>query len=296
MKPKLLFFLLLLITFIGNAQPPWRAQLFVHFYTDSGRIVTDTVWFGCDSLGAEGYQEGLDVIDTNLQWNKVYSADDLIKAQYNTDCANLKTNIRGFKKKESYFTFYAIGNPVSMSWDTLDFMYFDSTYRLCLVEIRPLNGYIASIDRKYYEVAGDSYSIINGQYIYRGFWINRFDSVEVIPESRNNGCTFSRRVFEFRLNIYMGWQDFTGLEELIANGVLSIYPNPFSNSITIRNTSDVQFNEAVLYNMQGEVILKENLNNELTSINTSHLAQGIYYLCLNGNKTQYAKPIKLIKL
>ena len=82
MKLKILLCLMLLSS-VCSAQPPWRAKLFVHFLDSNNQIVTDTVWFGCDSLGAEGFQSGLDVIDTSLQWNKVYSADELIKTKFN---------------------------------------------------------------------------------------------------------------------------------------------------------------------------------------------------------------------
>ena len=130
MKPFTLLLLFgLFFSLNVQAQKPWRAKLFVHFLDSNNQIVTDTVWFGADSLGDAGYQPGLDVIDTNLQWNKVYSSDELIKVQCNTDCANLKVNIEKFTKNIT-LDFFCLGNPVSISWDTLDFFYRDSIYPL----------------------------------------------------------------------------------------------------------------------------------------------------------------------
>ncbi len=85
--------LTLCIVQTAAAQPPWRARLYVHFKDSNNTILSDTVYFGLDSLGGDRLQVGLDVIDTNVLQNKVYSSDALIKQQFNTDCANLKTNI-----------------------------------------------------------------------------------------------------------------------------------------------------------------------------------------------------------
>ncbi|MCG9879784.1 MAG: T9SS type A sorting domain-containing protein [Bacteroidia bacterium] len=289
--------LLLVITLFSNAQAPWRAKLFVHFLDSNNQIVTDTVWFGCDSLGAEGFQPGLDVIDTNLQWNKVYSADEIIKSQFNTDCANMKTNIIGFKKKESSFKFYAIGNPISISWDTLDFMYFDTIYRLSYTEIRTANGYINNIDQRYYNVTEDNYKIIGGQYIFNGFWVNPNDSVKLLPESLHGACVFSNYAFEFNINLIMGPRFINGIYELVQQGVLNVYPNPFSNKLMVYQIGTADFSEIILYDMHGKELFKKPLENDVTLFDTANLPAGIYYMTfMQNNNSKLYKPFKLIKL
>jgi hypothetical protein len=225
---KILKFLIPLIVFAYsvNAQAPWRAKLFVHFKDSTNKIVTDTVWFGCDSLGDVGFQPGLDIIDTNLKYNHVYASDDLVKARFNADCANLKKNIHGFRKKESSFKFYAIGNPISMSWDTMDFKYFDSTYRLSYIEIKPQNGYVNGIDGKFYVIAGDNYYLINGQYVFDKFCMFK-DSIILLPESFLTECNFSKLIFSFNINIYMSWRWVSGIDDPIELEEPKVYPNPF---------------------------------------------------------------------
>jgi hypothetical protein len=286
----------LMLPSLLQAQPPWRAKLFMHFLDSNNQIATDTVWFGCDSLGAEGYQPGLDSVVTNLQWNKVYSTDDLVKAQFGTDCANLKRNIIGFKKQKSSFRFYAFGKPISMSWDTMDFRYFDPSYWLSYVEIKPANGYINNIDQQYYEVAGDNYFIINGQYIFRGFWVHPVDSIRLFPESLHSGCSFSNYVFEFYINIIMGPRFVIGVDELLREGKLSIYPNPFIDKLFIRQNKGIEFSEISLYDMQGGQVLKSNINVDITIFDTDRLPAGIYYMTFKENNIEIYKPIKLIKL
>jgi hypothetical protein len=285
------FFLVSITTF---AQAPWRAKLFVHFKDSNNNIVTDTVWFGCDSLGDMGYQAGLDIIDTNLQYNHIYSTDNIIKTQYGTDCANLKTNIIGFKKKESSFTFYAIGNPISMSWDTMDFRYFDSTYRLSLIEIRPVNGYVNGIDGLYYTIAQDNYYIIGGKYIYNRFRMSK-DSIRLLPESLLDECNFSKMIFSFSINIYMGWLNVGYREESnYMNGIF--YPNPFSSKIFIEQAI-LEPMELTIFSSEGKIEYTHNIISNKTAIDTEDLKPGIYFIQLSNSITnQNYKPIKLVKI
>jgi hypothetical protein len=294
MRYNLLLGVFLLIGLTTFAQAPWRAKLFVHFKDSNNKIVTDTVWLGCDSLGDVGYQPGLDVIDTNLQWNHVYSADNMVKTQYNTDCANLKRNIIGFKKKQSSFGFYAIGNPVSMSWDTMDFRYFDSTYRLSLIEIRPVNGYVNGIDGLYYTIAQDNYYLIGGKYIYNRFRMSK-DSIRLLPESLLAECYFSQMIFSFSINIYMGWLNVGyNKESNYINGI--IYPNPFSNKIFIEQSIQEPM-EAIIFSSEGQIEYRQNIISNKIAIDTEGLKPGIYFIQLSNNNTNHNyKPIKLIKI
>ena len=41
---------------------PWNAKFIISYPLNPA--IADTVWFGCDTAGADGYQVGLDIIDT----------------------------------------------------------------------------------------------------------------------------------------------------------------------------------------------------------------------------------------
>ncbi|MFN3446103.1 MAG: hypothetical protein ACK44D_10200, partial [Bacteroidia bacterium] len=125
MKTK---FTLLFIVFsaICNAQAPWKAKLFVHYYEDpTGKTITDTIWFGCDSLGADGYQAGLDVVDTIFDQNKTLFSDPLAQSQLGLPSQyNLKTNIKAFNQNGTVsYKLMANGWVFALSWDTTDFIY-----------------------------------------------------------------------------------------------------------------------------------------------------------------------------
>jgi hypothetical protein len=57
-----LILLFLVSTTLNAQQPPWTAKFIVEH--PSG--LKDTVWFGCDINGEEGYQTNLDIIKTTF--------------------------------------------------------------------------------------------------------------------------------------------------------------------------------------------------------------------------------------
>lgn len=286
-----------LIVNVSNAQPAWRAKLFLHFLDSNNKIVTDTVWFGCDSLGDIGYQPGLDRIDTNLKYNHVYSSDDLIKTQYKTPCANLKQNIIGYHKGESTFKFYAVGNPVSISWDTMDFKYFDTTYRLNYVAIKSINGDIRSIDQQLYIIALDNYTNFGGHYSYKGFKIYN-DSLRIYLASLSSACSYSDHIFEFVININMGWLNLGLVDQTTSNISYKIFPNPFNEVIKFDQTNSAKKISSVrIYNVDGKLELEQKDIANLSEIETTSFRSSIYIIYFyDDNSNQILSPVKLIKL
>lgn len=77
------------------------------------------------------------------------------------------------------------------------------------------------------------------------------------------------------------------LNSAITNELVSIYPNPFKNYISIQLNDSIQVknNEFKLYNFMGEEILNIPLKDLITTYNTSNLASGIYfYKVIENNK------------
>jgi hypothetical protein len=298
MKPIALFLLFMMLFSLGsNAQKPWRAKLFVHFLDSNNQIVTDTVWFGTDSLGDVGYQPWLDVIDTNLQRNKVYSSDELIKTQYNTDCANLKVNIIKFKKRENTFKFYAFGNPVALSWDTTDLKYYDSSFTITYLDIIAYNGYIFDIDRYIFRIIKDSYTMVNGDYEYVGSTVSEIDSIRIIREMRQGSiCRTKNEFFEFDINFIMGLRFDVGIAEINPLPELIVYPVPFNNFLNIENKIGNKLLKIKIYDLTGRLVFEAPLNNSDIRVDTIYLPSGVYYLKLYDEVTALNKPLKIIKL
>jgi hypothetical protein len=78
----------------------------------------------------------------------------------------------------------------------------------------------------------------------------------------------------------------TGISGNNFENSLSIYPNPFTNELTITGSTKCK---AVLYSMLGEKINEFNLETKPQTINVSDLAPGIYFIQVTDRK------IKIIK-
>ncbi len=70
-----------------------------------------------------------------------------------------------------------------------------------------------------------------------------------------------------------------------ANEAAAIYPNPFSTSLTIRinDVSQIKHIELRIYNILGKEVMYSILTKQVTSLETSHLPQGIYFYTIIGN-------------
>jgi len=85
-----------------------------------------------------------------------------------------------------------------------------------------------------------------------------------------------------------------GIDEALNNAVLAIYPNPSTGLFTLDLTADDMVNVMIM-NTVGEVVYKINnlnVNGQLTTIiDLNYLAEGIYYLKLEGNNTNKIEKI-----
>jgi hypothetical protein len=79
----------------------------------------------------------------------------------------------------------------------------------------------------------------------------------------------------------VGIQSFNGVNE-----VVSIYPNPFTTSITIKSISQVENAELKFYNVMGAEVMSTSIINQSITLETSTLPSGIYfYKIISNNKT-----------
>lgn len=70
-----------------------------------------------------------------------------------------------------------------------------------------------------------------------------------------------------------------------SNTTITIYPNPFSTSMTTTLNSTIQIDKAELkiYNVLGEIVITTNLTKQTTTIETSDLPSGVYFYKVTGN-------------
>ena len=65
----------------------------------------------------------------------------------------------------------------------------------------------------------------------------------------------------------------------------TLYPNPFSTSVTIRrnDASMAKGTKLVIYTISGEVVLTRTITRKTTTVRTGNLATGIYFYRITGN-------------
>jgi hypothetical protein len=85
-----------------------------------------------------------------------------------------------------------------------------------------------------------------------------------------------------------------GIEELSSNGI-SIYPNPTIDKLNIAINADlVSITSVSIYDALGKLVITEKLNTELTTIRTSNLDSGVYFVKITSNNREI-KIGKLVK-
>ncbi|MEP6927136.1 MAG: T9SS type A sorting domain-containing protein [Ginsengibacter sp.] len=80
-----------------------------------------------------------------------------------------------------------------------------------------------------------------------------------------------------------------------SNPDISVYPNPFSNQVTIsyKNASDISGKTVKIYDVTGKLFVVQILKSQKTSIVLNNLPNGIYFLKIEGgNKPKVFKLIK----
>jgi hypothetical protein len=78
------------------------------------------------------------------------------------------------------------------------------------------------------------------------------------------------------------------IDEGNMDGAVTIYPNPFSSSATIRvnNASEVNCYELGIYNASGKKVMTRTISGQSTTLETGNLPSGIYFYKITGeNKT-----------
>jgi hypothetical protein len=85
---------------------------------------------------------------------------------------------------------------------------------------------------------------------------------------------------------------FVGMEDDFALQTVSLAPNPAAQSVIITNKSSKQINALRLFNLSGQLLLSEQVNNTRAMIDVSAFADGIYFVELTAETA--VKRLKLI--
>ncbi|WP_417888587.1 M43 family zinc metalloprotease [Xanthomarina gelatinilytica] len=79
--------------------------------------------------------------------------------------------------------------------------------------------------------------------------------------------------------------------EFELSSTISIYPNPTTNVLYIKNTNSNVPDSYTVYNMLGQVVLSKNIANESDlSVNTTSLSNGMYFIKIAKDSSQVSLP------
>jgi hypothetical protein len=81
----------------------------------------------------------------------------------------------------------------------------------------------------------------------------------------------------------------TGIAQLARDSFVSIYPNPFTDVITIKNI--FKNSTIVIVDVLGKVVFEKQIVSSETSIDLSELKTGFYQLMVNGESNSYTQKI-----
>jgi hypothetical protein len=148
-----------------------------------------------------------------------------------------------------------------------------------LIAFSLIVGSTTAFGQEVISTQGDSYSNSSGSI--------DFTIGEVVINTGTNGTNDITQGFHQTM-----W-NFVGIEDFDADFVVSIFPNPTQDVLTIRATAfeDVTF---VLTDATGRIVMRDVLSGELTPLDVSSFEMGTYNLSLE-KVSSTLKTIRLIK-
>jgi hypothetical protein len=95
-------------------------------------------------------------------------------------------------------------------------------------------------------------------------------------------------------NVTSNCSGIIGLNNLL-NNQIRIYPNPTKGKILIQNLMQISNNSIVIRNILGEIIITSDSKNSLTSLDLSHLENGVYFIEVSSNNGIIIEKVILAK-
>jgi hypothetical protein len=97
----------------------------------------------------------------------------------------------------------------------------------------------------------------------------------------------------YQLNINVSREQSLGLEDIIDENHIIMYPNPASGVVNFKiQNNDITFSELNIVNSLGQVIKKQEIGNNLDfSIDVNYLPNGFYFLYFHSQKLDFVKKL-----
>jgi hypothetical protein len=267
------------VHFSAVAQPDlnlWTAKFLV---THLNGIDSDTVWFGCDTAGGPGFQQGLDIIDTNFTGRiriLAYDAQLAADSAFGT-CVNLERDIKAFQTGYTTFTFYVLSDSAAgegigkLSWDSTYFIFENDSFSLDEALLESEYGYLEAIDGDLIGIAAlNSDSTMS----YRSGNINIYSDGFIFE------CNSNLYLLKLNLTVLWNYYQYVGINELLyRKKYLKVFPNPVSDHLIIETPEPIINGTLEIININGVIMFQTPVsNNSNIVINTEDILTPGFYI------------------
>ncbi len=113
----------------------------------------------------------------------------------------------------------------------------------------------------------------------------RFDSDQLIINTGSCNNLFYSILYTDMLCIA---ESSTAYPDLSGNAGVQIFPNPVKDVLYLKLQQNSN-TEALIYNMQGSLLVKQQIHNLLSEIDIHHLNPGIYILTIGAETLKFVK-------
>ena len=110
-----------------------------------------------------------------------------------------------------------------------------------------------------------------------------------INSSGTGVCTFAQ--FDIQVEVYF-CTSLVGINNIIKESTIKVFPNPVSESLTLKVEKENINNIFSIFDYTGKLITSEKIVSESTQINTNSLSGGMYFIKIDGDLPQTIKFIK----
>jgi hypothetical protein len=88
---------------------------------------------------------------------------------------------------------------------------------------------------------------------------------------------------------------YLSVEEAALNEAINIYPNPTKGQFNVQNTSLINLEKVVVYDVSGRLILKTDMLNapRIKTVNLLGASRGMYFVSIYSDKAMITKKIIL---
>ena len=211
---------------------------------------------------------------------------------YSQDSCNLVKLV----VNESY-RFYAIGQRMSGT-------YLSKGFAVRMKKSGQMDGEIPSPDSSAFQRLhwlADGIFDKNNQLIVIGgtsdfdttIYMNTYLRAFAVRYGNNNNCNNRTVKGEVETAVFENKTTEAESEKVVLSTSLVIYPNPVQGRLTVSGLQD-EYDKVTVFNMQGAIVLQQEIRGSLARMDVSALTDGVYVLVLRSSVTFKEKSLKFV--